>query len=113
MTKTERVLRFIGRAKDKGRSFTEIQRYIVEDLNGKDFDEPPKTYPWHKDIPRTNRKRRYRGYWCDRLLGGLYSNGGEGLLHSYCKKNDAGKWVLCANLKHLKPPFTKGWGLGW
>ena len=52
MTKREQIWNFIREAGSKGRSFTEIQRFIVE-LNGLDYDERDDT-----------GRRRYRGYYC-------------------------------------------------
>ena len=66
MTKTKKVLNFIRRSRN-GRTFGEIQRYIVE-MNGKDYDDR------HTVIRmRSNgryyklRVRIWRGYWCDYL----------------------------------------------
>lgn len=84
MTK-DKVLRFIGAGCDKGRSFGEIQRFIVEG-NGLNYDEFEKT-SWSG-----HWRRRYRGYWCVNLCGSMYT--GPGILQTYCYKNGMGRYVL-------------------
>ena len=76
VTKTERVLRFIKESGNHGRRFREIQKFVVEQLNGKVWQDS------------------YRGYWCTHLLGAWMRP--DGILHTYCRKNDQGRWVLVA-----------------
>jgi hypothetical protein len=96
MTKTERVLREIK--KNKGMRFTDIQKFVVT-TNGLNWDER---------CGRTG-KRKYRGYWCDWLLGGMHSNGGDGILHSFCRKGADGKWRV---VKKICSPWRRGWTWG-
>lgn len=98
MTKSEQILRFIEASPD-GRKFTEIQKFIVE-LNGHDWDTMERS-PAYVDDPKPVWKRRWRGYYCTRLLGGPFY--GDGLLHRFCKKKK-GRWVL---VKKIKSPFFK------
>lgn len=96
MTKKQAVLGFIAES-PTGRSFGEIQRFIVQ-LNGLNYDEfelvrdynhfPTQVHsgrtieyvgPW-----KMNRRRRYRGYWCTNLVGSHY--GREGILPAHCNK---------------------------
>jgi hypothetical protein len=91
MTKSDQVIKYIRDAGIAGRSFTEIQRFIVETLNGKNFDERS-TSVYGLAAGETPR-RRYRGYWCNRLLGGMYY--GPGLLKTEgCTKNAIGRWIV-------------------
>lgn len=103
MTKYKKVLAYIKRSKAKGRRYGEIQRYIVEKLNGKDYDEMEEIVRWSLDLTRpiapdryesirtvVGRKRRWRGYWADHLVGNYRE---VGLLYRHCHKNDKGRWV--------------------
>jgi len=80
----------------------------VVELNGLNWDEKDDWF--FKNLPPEHRidrpvRRRYRGYWTDRLLGGPFSSGGKGLLHTFCVKMPNGKWVLTEDLNKvsLKP----------
>lgn len=67
-----KLLDFIG-SSPTGRTFGEIQRFVVEDLHGFNYDEKQDGWKWDK----VNRKyvsipdavRRHRGYWCVNLCG--------------------------------------------
>ena len=102
--KRDRVLDFIKKGGERGRSFTEIQRFVCR-MNGIDWDEREKTVvvstplvPVVFDanlVPRRKPRRRYRGYWCTNLLGGCESTGYRpGILPRYCLRNGQGNWVL-------------------
>jgi len=65
MTKTEKVVRFIRRAKN-GRTFGEIQRFIVE-MNGMDYDDHHIAFSHRNGMVQQKRVRTWRGYWCDYL----------------------------------------------
>lgn len=89
MNKSERVIEFIKAAGGAGRSFSEIQRFVVETLNGLNYDERAQPSSW---APAATPPRRYRGYWCNHLLGGMWT--GPGLLRARgCKKNARGRWT--------------------
>lgn len=85
-----RVLEFIYESGEEGRRYTEIVKYIVEEIKGM-------VYNW----------KIHRGYWSTNLTGGGGMWGGPrtGLLSIYCKKNENGRWVL-ANDK-LQAYFMK------
>ena len=95
-----KVLQFIGEAGDAGRTFSEIQKFIVVELRGLNWDDTDDWYfrdrdPQHR-ISRPVR-RRWRGYWCDNLLGSMYPYGHQGLLKTYCQKH-FGKWILTEDI---------------
>ena len=71
--KGEKVLRFINKAGDKGRRFTEIQKFILK-INH----------------PNTVYSTSNRGYYCDALYG---NSSQKGLLEQFCIKNDKGRWT--------------------
>jgi len=73
--KGEKVLRFINKAGDKGRRFTDIQRFIMK------MNRPYAEY----DSSTTDR-----GYYCS-ALSGTYNQ--KGLLEQFCIKNDKGRWT--------------------
>ncbi len=73
--KGEKVLRFINKAGDKGRRFTEIQRFIMK------MNRPYREY----DSGTTDR-----GYYCSALCGTWYK---KGLLEQFCIKNNKGRWT--------------------
>lgn len=90
MTKTEWLL---GEIKALGGlRFSEIQRLIVT-MNGLDWEERDR-----------NGRRRYRGYWCDYLLGNTLARG-PGVLPKYCRKGKDGKYRVRA-----KPRLNLQWG---
>jgi len=74
-----RVLEFIYEAGKEGRRYTEIVKFIVENIKGMVYD-------W----------RIHRGYWATNLTGavGFFGGSDTGLLTQYCEKNEKGKWVL-------------------
>ena len=89
----KKVIAFIKRARCAGRTFSDIQRYIVENLHGYDYDEKVTYFNWEKKAPINIR--RYRGYWCTNLFGAFnyYKNSyRHGILRIYCKKINR-KWV--------------------
>lgn len=78
-TKKYKILKFIYGAEDVGRSYTDIIRFIQEDLRGMTYN------------PSEDRGR-YSTY-----LSGVYSRWTgtkHGLLSQYCKKNSQGRWVI-------------------
>jgi len=79
MAKAKRVLRFIGRSGTNGRSFTEIQEFVLRMNNiiG----------------PKESRPRHLRGYWCDYLLGDS-DNDRVGFLRERCFKNMIDRWIM-------------------
>jgi hypothetical protein len=90
MTKTERVLAEMKRR--GGMTFTQIQEFVVT-MNGLDWNT--------RD---GYGRRRYRGYWCDYLLGNTDPRG-PGMLPKYCRKCKDGKYRVRA-----KPRFNLEWG---
>lgn len=85
----QKVLDFIKKARAKGRTFGEIQRFVVEDLHGYNYDEMSTKYDWKSDSYKPARK--YRGYWCTNLLGTMHRSS-PGILPSTCTKIN-GKYV--------------------
>lgn len=85
----QKVLDFIKKARAKGRTFGEIQRFVVEDLHGYDYDEMSDSYNWRSNSYKPARK--YRGYWCTNLLGTRWRKA-PGILPSTCIKI-RGRWV--------------------
>jgi len=85
MTKTKQILGFIKEGGLYGRSFGEIQRFIVE-LNGRNYDEFETVYDFTRG--KNVRKRVNRGYYCTNLVGrnGLFKTHGV-------KKNVVNRWV--------------------
>ena len=85
-----RVLEYIYESGENGRSYTDIVKFIVEEIKGM-------TYDWKK----------HRGYWATNLTAsvGFWGGKNSGLLTQYCEKNENGRWVL-ANAK-LKSYFMK------
>jgi len=78
-TSTYRVLNYIHRAGEVGRRYTDIVKYIVEEINGRKYDYS------------------MRGYWGTNLLATKSSwRGGDrvGILTRFADKNEDGKWVL-------------------
>ena len=73
--KGEKILRFINKAGDKGRRFTEIQRFILK------MNRPYSEY---------DSSTSDRGYYCDSLCG---TRNQKGLLEQFCIKNDKGRWT--------------------
>jgi hypothetical protein len=68
------ILKFIYKSGHQGVRYTDIIKFILEDLKGETYD-----YKIH------------RGYYASNLSG-TWRDGG--ILPSYCTKNDNGKWVL-------------------
>jgi len=69
------VYSFITKAGLEGRTFGEIQRFVVE-KNGLNYDEKLVKRPWRK-----TEVRRYRGYWCTNLCGNNnYGHKRQGIL---------------------------------
>ena len=93
MTKKDKVIAFIKEGGKVGRRFGEIQRFIVEDLHGYDYDEMSIKYDWKSNSYKPARK--YRGYWCTYLLGPSRYYGiklGFGILPNRCSKVNR-RWV--------------------
>ena len=79
-----KVLRFIFESGKRGRRYTDIVKYIVEELHNRVYDY-----------------RTDRGYWATNLLGAnsWYEARRDGpraygILNKYCNRNDEGRWVL-------------------
>lgn len=68
------ILKHIYKAGHQGIRYTDIIKFIVENLKGGTYDH-----------------RKHRGYYSTNLSGSWRD---PGILYSYCKKNDNGKWVL-------------------
>jgi hypothetical protein len=95
-TKKQKVIEYIRQAGKVGRKFSEIQRYIVEDLNGLDYGE--RSVIWSTTNSKKIRYgKRYRGYWCCYLLGYGFGPVQSGFLYRVAKKNrKTGRWVYDA-----------------
>jgi hypothetical protein len=89
-TKAFKILEFIELAGEYGRSFSEIQEFIVT-LNGRDWNEIKLGPDWKPEHERRN-VRINRGYYCTILVGGMHYH--QGLLHTYCVKLPNGRWTL-------------------
>jgi hypothetical protein len=69
----------------EGLTFGEIQRFVVE-AHGLNYDEFERfTCVWNG---RKISRRKYRGWWCDNLLGACKSpyRGRVGILIEFCDK---------------------------
>lgn len=73
-TNAYKILKFIFEAGPEGVGFTEIGRFIVEELKGRPYD-----------------RVRDRGYYATNLYGSWRN---YGLFELYCKKLENGKWTL-------------------
>jgi hypothetical protein len=116
-TKAFGILNYIGEGGLEGRSFSEIQWYIVT-RNGLKWDERSPVYPYAPGL-RTHPEqtaRKYRGYYCTNLMGGPHYH--QGLLNTYCVKLPNGRWILTEQIwtrenlcvKHRDPRSnTKTW----
>ena len=116
-TKRFKILDFICEAGGEGRSFSEIQAFVVQ-MNGLDWEERSPLYPYAPGL-RTHpgqSARKHRGYYCTNLLGGMHYH--QGLLHTYCVKLPDGRWMLTETIynrdnlcvKHRDPRSnTKTW----
>jgi hypothetical protein len=86
-TKAWKVLNFIKEAGNEGVTLQQIQYFIWTKLNGKN---PEQFFEKSTDYSG-KQMRQSRGYWNTHLYGdGTY----KGLLPTYCKKNEKGKWVI-------------------
>lgn len=72
-TRAYQILEFIFRAGPNGTRYTDIVKFIVEELNGDKYDHSI-----------------HRGWYSDALNG----MGKPALLQLYCKKLENGRWVL-------------------
>lgn len=113
MTRGEQVLRWLKQF-PKGKRFSELQRYIVEELQGRDFDEREGAWYYDKYLGRrvytdpTGGPRRYRGYGCTLLVGGSGSRQRVGVLRKFCKPcRDEHGIVRYVVVKPIKPPFSR------
>lgn len=88
MTKSACILQAIGDSRD-GLRFGEIQRKICE-MNGLNYDSVETSW----GSRGTSGRRRYRGYWCDHLLGWRHYPPRQGLLYKFCIKGPDGRWRL-------------------
>lgn len=109
LSKTERVLSYIAAGGSAGRSFSEIQRFIVETIHDLDYDlREIRPKHWTKGTcPQYGGRRLYRGFWCGYLLRSHGARGRgdrEGLLATHCVK--FGKYyVLKRSSLKLLPIF--------
>lgn len=69
-----RILKFIYKAGHQGVRYTDIVKFIVEDIKGKTYD--------HK---------KHRGMWASNLVGTWQQ---EGIFSLHCGKNDNNKYIL-------------------
>jgi hypothetical protein len=77
-TTSYKILKFIYSAGEEGRRYTDIVKFIVEDLGGDRYD--------HKI---------HRGWWATNLIyKDPFNRDKNPLLYSYAEKNSAGRWVL-------------------
>jgi hypothetical protein len=93
ITKSDKIIAFIKESPN-GRRFSEIQRFIVEELNGLNYDER-ETCNTERTAHMKTLPRRYRGYWCTRLTGGRYYGNGM-LINRGCVKVLTGtqtRWI--------------------
>jgi len=74
------VYSFITKAGLEGKTFGEIQRFVVE-KNGRDYDEMTHVNKWDKENP-PKFMRKNRGYWNTNLCGlsDMYGHGRTGIL---------------------------------
>jgi len=74
------VYSFITKAGLEGRTFGEIQRFVVE-KNGRDYDQKVQVNKWDTENP-PRFLRKERGYWCVNLCGtgDIYGHGRTGIL---------------------------------
>jgi len=106
MTKTEIILNAIKRR--DGMTLTEIQQLAAlmsgldwEDRTEHEFSRNKITGNYEaKRVPGT--RRRYRGFWCTYLLGGMHYH--QGILHTFCEKGADGKWRV---VKPIEKPFKR------
>lgn len=75
---TYRVLRFVWESGQTGRRYSEIVRFIVEEIKNEKYDSSK------------------RGYWATNLIlrTGYFNKEKEGILIKYAGKNDQGRWIL-------------------
>jgi len=113
MTRGEQVLRWLKKF-PKGKRFGELQRFIVEELQGRDWNEREGSsyydhYLGHKVITSpTGGPRRYRGYGCTLLVGGSGSRQRVGVLRKFCAQvKDEHGIVRYVVVKPIKPPFSR------
>jgi len=84
------VIDFIKSGKTLGKTFGEIQRFVVEDLHGYNYDDMNIKYDYWK-YNSYKPARKYRGYWCVNLLGAKWRTT-PGILPSYCSKINK-RWI--------------------
>lgn len=84
-TNAYKILKFIFEAGQEGVKFTEIGKFIVEDLKGRVYD-----------------RVLDRGYYATNLYGSGYGQWRNyGLFDLYCKKLENGKWTLNAETNNF------------
>lgn len=95
-TKKARLLQWLATFQNRGRTFSEIQRFICE-MNGYDFDQ--KETRWGKTV------RVHAGIWSTNLC-----HGPKSILRFYCFKNSDQKWCVKPEFMNqicsLTPEFT-------
>jgi hypothetical protein len=114
MTRGEQVLRWLKKF-PKGKRFTEIQRYVVEEIHGRDWNEREGIAYYDDYLSRRvvtkpgGGPRRYRGYACTLLMGPSSAKGIEtGILRKYCEqRKDEHGIVRYVVVKPIKPPFSR------
>lgn len=89
-TRKFKVLEFIG-SSPFGVRYMDIERFIVEVLNGNDYDKKVQTRVWDykKNTSRMAMVRVHKGVWGTNLCYGR-----DAILHKYCVKNAAKRWTL-------------------
>lgn len=86
-TMKQKVIDFIRARGNLGCSFSDIQRYIVEDLHCFDYDTMEVNRVYNCNGSYSFKMRRvYRGWWCDALCCH------DGILKTYCTKINK-RWI--------------------
>jgi hypothetical protein len=101
-TRKFKVLEFIG-SNPMGVRYMDIERFITEQLNGRNYDQMVETRVWdyRKNTSKFAMVRRYKGVWGTNLCYGR-----NAILHKYCVKNDAKRWMLNAGTRDFVQRHT-------
>lgn len=94
MTKAAQLLKYVS-TQPEGCTFTEMQRYVVEKLNGLDFELRRVYKVWdNRQAKMVNRTFRvHRGWWCDYL---------PSITRSYMTKDTSGRYTVSdAGFKYI------------
>jgi hypothetical protein len=91
MRKAELLLAEIARR--GGMTSSQIQEFVVT-MNGHDWNEMTKKRVWGQGpTDREATRRRWRGYWCDFLLGTVFPSR-PGLLSRFCVRGKDKKYRI-------------------